>query len=426
MQEILNTQLDERYFCIKHKSGLTVYVMPKQGYKSCCAVFGTKYGSIDTSFRKSRDEEFTVVPEGIAHFLEHKLFESEELDAFARYAETGACANAYTSFDKTCYYFTCTDNFDKSLEILLDFVTSPYFTEQTVEKEQGIISQEIQMYDDVPSWRVFFNLLGALYHNHPVKIDIAGTTESIRQIDADLLYRCYNTFYNLRNMVLCVAGNVTVEQVTSIVDRIITKEAEPCSLERQMPGEPDSVVTDYVKIELDIKSPVFAFGYKDECEGEKSLKEMIEMQVLLEAVAGSSSELYKRLFDMNLINDGFGCEYFCGNGYASMLFQGESAEPEAVAREIKAEIERLQRKGIDEQAFNSARKLLYGRAIMSLNDVDYIANELVGCHFDRCGLFEQIDVYRSMTLSAVQKRLEASFHSDRTALSIVAPIRKAE
>ncbi|MBR5272038.1 MAG: insulinase family protein [Clostridia bacterium] len=426
MQEILNTQLDERYYCVKHSSGLTVYVMPKANYKSCCAVFGTKYGSIDTTFRKNRNEEFTIVPEGIAHFLEHKLFESEELDAFARYAETGASANAYTSFDKTCYYFTCTDNFDKSLEILLDFVTSPYFTEKTVEKEQGIISQEIQMYDDVPSWRVFFNVLGALYHNHPVKIDIAGTTESIRKIDAELLYKCYNTFYNLRNMVLCVAGNVTVEQVMSVVDKVITTQAELCDLERQMPEEPSEVVTDLVKIELDVKSPVFSFGYKDECDGEKSLKEQLEMQVLLEAVAGSSSELYKKLFDMKLINDAFGSEYFCGNGYASVLFQGESANPEAVAKEIKAEIERLQKKGIDEEAFNNARKLLYGRAIMSLNDVDYIANEMVGCHFEHCGLFESIDIYRSMTLASVQKKLENAFDNERTALSIVAPISKAE
>ena len=422
MREILNTQLDERYYLIKHRSGLTVYVMPKKGYKSCCAVFGTKYGSIDTVFRKSRDEEYTAVPEGIAHFLEHKLFESEELDAFARYAQTGACANAYTSFDKTCYYFTCTDNFDKSLEILVDFVTSPYFTQQTVEKEQGIIAQEIKMYDDAPGWRVFFNLLGALYHNHPVKIDIAGTTESIAQIDKDLLYKCYNTFYNLRNMVLCVAGNVTPEQVMEVVDRLIVDEAPLCSLERKMPDEPRSVVKSLVTAELDVKSPVFAFGYKDECEGEKSLKEAIEMQVLLEAVAGTSSELYKKLFDMKLINDSFDFEYFCGNGYASVLFQGESSNPEAVAQEIKAEIEKLQKKGIDEQAFESARKLHYGRAIMNLNDVEHIANELVSCHFDGSGLFEDIEIYRSMTLSAVQKRLETVFLSEYTALSIVNPI----
>ncbi|MBR5773578.1 MAG: insulinase family protein [Clostridia bacterium] len=422
MREILNAQLDERYYSIKHKSGLAVYVMPKEGYKSCCAVFGTKYGSIDTMFRQSRDEEFVTVPEGIAHFLEHKLFESEELDAFARYAQTGACANAYTSFDKTCYYFTCTDNFDKSLEILLDFVTSPYFTQQTVEKEQGIIAQEIKMYDDAPGWRVFFNLLGALYHNHPVKIDIAGTTDSIAQIDKDLLYKCYNTFYNLRNMVLCVSGNVKPEQVMEIVDRLITDEAPLCSLERKMPDEPREVVKSLVTAELDVKSPVFAFGYKDECEGEKTLKETLEMQVLLEAVAGTSSELYKRLFDMKLINDSFDFEYFCGNGYAAVLFQGESSSPEAVAQEIKAEIERLQKKGIDEQAFESARKLHYGRAIMNMGDVEHIANELVSCHFEGCGLFEDIEIYRSMTLTTIQSRLEKVFSSDYTALSVVNPI----
>ena len=202
MKTVDSAVFHEKYYEIDHKSGLKIFVMPKEHYSSAYAVIGTRYGSIDTKFKRSDREDFVTVPEGIAHFLEHKLFESEELDAFTRYAETGASANAYTSFDKTCYLFQCTDRFEDSLRILLDFVTHPYFTKETVEKEQGIIGQEITMYYDVPGWMSTFNLLKCLYKNHPVRIDIAGTVESISHITDKLLYDCYDTFYNLNNLSL--------------------------------------------------------------------------------------------------------------------------------------------------------------------------------------------------------------------------------
>ena len=182
--QIQSKTLQDSYYKLQHKTGLTIYVYPKEGYSSTYAIFGTKYGSVNRIFSVDHQEKITV-PDGIAHYLEHKLFESEDGDAFSRYAKTGASANAYTSFDKTCYLFSCTQNFEQSLEILLDFVQTPYFTPQTVQKEQGIIGQEIKMYDDSPDWRVMFNLLEAMYHNHPVKIDIAGTVASIANITAD-------------------------------------------------------------------------------------------------------------------------------------------------------------------------------------------------------------------------------------------------
>ena len=191
IKEIKSDRIGDRYYEVDHPSGLKIFVYPKENNNSTYAVFGTRYGSIDTCFQSTEDREPNKVPAGIAHYLEHKLFESEDGDAFARYAKTGASANAYTSFDKTCYLFSCTENVYESLEILLDFVQSPYFTEQTVKKEQGIIGQEIRMYDDDPQWRVMFNLLRAMYHTHPVKIDIAGTVESIAEITPELLYKSY-------------------------------------------------------------------------------------------------------------------------------------------------------------------------------------------------------------------------------------------
>ena len=207
---IVSPQTGDKYTHIHHKSGLEILVCEMEGYSTTEAMFGTKYGSINTQFKTAADKDYCTVPEGIAHFLEHKLFENEDCDVFDLYAKTGANANAFTSFDKTCYFFSCSDNFKASLEILLSFVQSPYFTPESVAKEQGIIGQEIRMCDDDPGWRVFFNMLCGLYQKHPVRIDIAGTIESIAEITDDLLYRCYRTFYNLHNMVLAVAGKCTV------------------------------------------------------------------------------------------------------------------------------------------------------------------------------------------------------------------------
>ena len=194
---VKNERTGEQYTYVKHPTGLDIYIWKMEDYSTSYALFGTKYGSINTKFKTKNETDFITVPNGIAHYLEHKLFENEDCDVFSLYAKTGASANAYTSFDKTCYLFSCTDNVYESLEILLSFVQSPYFTEETVQKEQGIIGQEIRMYDDNAGWRVFFNMLQGMYQNHPVKIDIAGTVESIAKINADLLYQCYNTFYNL-------------------------------------------------------------------------------------------------------------------------------------------------------------------------------------------------------------------------------------
>lgn len=279
-------ELRERLYEIDHSSGLKIFVMPKENYKSAYAVIGTKYGSIDTCFKRGDQADFTRVPEGIAHFLEHKLFESEDLDAFTRYAETGASANAYTSFDKTCYLFQCSDRFEDSLRILLDFVTHPYFTKETVEKEQGIIGQEITMYYDVPGWMSTFNLLRCLYKNHPVRIDIAGTVESISEITDKLLYDCYNTFYNLNNMALAVVGNVQPEQVVKICDEMLQK-APDIKIERVFEEEPREIVKNFEEYHLAVSVPVFSFGYKEACKTPvRSIREIVEMEILLEVLAG--------------------------------------------------------------------------------------------------------------------------------------------
>lgn len=419
MKIVESSALGEKYYEIDHKSGLKIFVMPKENYKSTYAVFGTKYGSIDTRFKRSDSDEFTVVPEGIAHFLEHKLFESEELDAFTRYAETGASANAYTSFDKTCYLFQCSDRFEDSLRILLDFVTHPYFTKETVEKEQGIIGQEITMYYDVAGWMSTFNLLRCLYKNHPVRIDIAGTVESISEITDKLLYDCYNTFYNLYNMALVVVGNADADRIVAICDECLEK-AEDVSVERSFEDEPRDIVKAYDEYHLAMSVPVFSFGYKEKCETpERTLKEIVEINILLEVLIGESSPLYSSLIEKGLINSQFSKEYFVGYGYEAIMFDGESTNPQAVADEIKREVARLKKDGIDDELFETVRRNLYGKEIMQYNDIDAVANGMISCYFSDYGIFDTMDIYKNVTKADIEKRLLEVMDEKYSALSVV-------
>ncbi len=416
---VKNDILDEGYYDIDHKSGLKIYVYPKAEYTSTYAVFGTKYGSIDTRFKRSDRDDFIEIPAGTAHFLEHKLFESEELDAFQRYAKTGASANAYTSFDRTCYLFTCTGHFKENFEILLDFVRHPYFTEETVRKEQGIIGQEIDMYKDSPEWECLFNMLGAMYHNHPVKIDIAGTKESIAEITADMLFSCYDTFYNLSNMALAVAGKTTVEEVLEVADRLLEKD-EKVTVERAFKQEPESIVESYVEAHLPVATPVFCFGYKENYDtSERSLKEEVAKNLILDVLAGQMSPLYKELLDEGLINGNFSTEFFNGFNYAAPIVSGESVNPKAVAEKIKARVNVLKKQLITEEDFEIVRKKCYGRTIRAFSDVDTVANGLVVSHFENEELFSEFEVIKELDLNYVNQVLLNSFDEASAVLSVV-------
>ena len=420
IKEIKNELLNEKYYDIDHPSGLKILVMPKENYSSSYAIFATKYGSIDTMIQM-KDGSFKEIPEGTAHFLEHKLFESEDLDAFERFAKTGASANAYTSFDRTGYLFSCSANFKKNLEILLDFVQNPYFTQATVEKEQGIIGQEIDMYKDVPDWEVMFNCLMNMYHNLPVRIDIAGTHEYIAQISAETLYGCYDNFYNLHNMVLSVAGNVSVDEVIEVADKML-KPVEGKMAQRKVIDEPKEVVSSYVEEKLSVATPQFMFGFKENRDTpERTAKEEVTMEILLDMISGQSSELYRRLFDGKLINNSFGFEYFTGFGYSCVFFAGESTEPKAVADEIVKEIKSFRENGFDKAAFDRTKKKLYGRMIMGMNDVDGIANNMAISYFAGEDIFTDFEIYKTVTLEDVEELFKNTLDENYSVLSVIKP-----
>ncbi len=354
------------------KNGLEIYICPKPGFGSKFAIYGTRYGSIDNAFL-TPEGNLVEVPPGIAHFLEHKLFESEDGDAFSRYAVTGASANAYTSFDRTCYLFGCSERFDENLEILLDFVRHPYFTPQTVQKEQGIIGQEIRMYEDSPKWVVLVNLLQGVFQNHPVRIDITGTVESIAQITDKLLYDCYNTFYNPANMFVCIAGDVDPKAVAEKIDATVTEAGN--APRRSMPREPAAVLQTEVTRQMPVAQPLFCLGIKD--TPDRSQKERLAAELAAEILFGKSSVLYKQLVDQALIGGDFGIEYFAGYGFAALLLEGESKCPQAVRDAVMAALAEAQQNGVDPQLFEGARRRAYGGSIRSLNDVEAIVSALV-------------------------------------------------
>ncbi|MCC8042437.1 MAG: insulinase family protein [Oscillospiraceae bacterium] len=419
---IENPRIGEKYTKIMHDSGLMILIWQTPGSVAKHALFGTRYGSVNTTFKTKDDADFVTVPNGIAHYLEHKLFENEDCDVFSLYAKTGASGNAYTSFDRTCYLFSCTNNFADSLKILLDFVQKPYFTEETVRKEQGIIGQEIRMYQDDPNWRVFFNMLGGIYHENPVKIDIAGTVESIAQIDAPLLYRCYNTFYSLPNMCLAIAGDVDIDEILSICDEYL-KKGEDKELISIVPEEPDRVAEKFVSQEFEVAVPLFALGYKSApLTDSERLRAEVLSDIVLALISDESSPLYKSLYDAGLINSEFSSETFVGNGYFVPNFCGESRNPEKTAELINDEIRRCIRDGLDKSRFDMVKKAYYGSMIRQLSSPESLAGLLINTGIVNCGIaFSQIDIAADITLEECQQFLTERFNPDNCTLSVVVP-----
>lgn len=416
--------IGEEYFFTKHPSGLDIYIYPKKGYSSKYAILGTNFGSVNNTFKLKDEENFTVVPDGIAHYLEHKLFASENGDAFELFAKTGASANAYTSFEKTAYLFSCTDNFNQSLEILLDFVQAPYFTEENVEKERGIIAQEIKMYQDSPEWKVYINLLGALYHNHPVKIDIAGSVESIAKITPEVLYNCYKAFYNLHNMALCIVGDLDPDEVLAVIDKKL-QYSSPIEIDRYFPQEPKTVYKKFVSEEFDINSSIFCLGFKEDISSNVTTKDSVYTDLILSYLTSPSSEMYGELLESGLINiASFTGEHLEGPGYSAVIFSGESQNPEKAAEVIKKYTAKLLSSGIKKEDFERIKKAVYGKSMSVYNSVSSTANVLLGFVLSGKDFFGYMKELENATLEELNKRIAAHFKEDNSSLSVAVPKRK--
>lgn len=422
-----NNIIKEKILSGIHESGLRIYLIPKKGFSKYYAIYGTDFGSCDTEFTPGGENEKIFLPDGIAHFLEHKLFEEADgKNAFDRFSLTGANANAYTSFDITAYLFSCTDKFYENLEILLDFVNHPYFTDENVEKEQGIIGQEIKMYDDEPSWRVFFNMLGAMYHNNPVKIDIAGTVESIAKITPELLYKCTDNFYHPSNMALVMVGDIDEEKAISIVDKYVSKTTDG-GLIRHTHTEPFERAKEFVYQNLSVSMPIFMIGFKDNekyTDGYALSKRRIMTQLLLEIYFGQSSDFYMTLYNKGLINTSFSKETELEKSYGFTALSGESKSPEEVYEFVKDYINDLKDKEIDEDSLLRAKRILIGKNLKAYNSVENIGNSLIKVFFNGENPLFYNEITQSITSAELKERFLSHFDTDNCVLSVVKPLEE--
>lgn len=427
MNRFISSVTGETLYHKKHECGLDIYIMPRKDYSAGYAIFGTKYGSVDSEFVVPGESEITKVPDGIAHYLEHKMFDQPDgSNVFDKFSELGANANAFTSFNTTAYLFSAADNIEENLSILLDYVQSPYFTEESVQKEQGIIGQEIKMYDDSGTWRVFFNLLGALYHNHPVKKDIAGTVESISHITSELLYKCYNTFYNLSNMMIFVTGDVDPSAIEKRIDEGIKNNAPfDEEIKKLYPEEPDTINEKIVEQSLSVAIPLFMIGFKDTdtgYDGDRLLKKYIEVSILNKMLFSKGTKLYRELADEGLINDNFSFDYTIQPDYAHVTVDGESSDPKAVFEKILAYIGEKRESGLCSEEYERAKKVIWGDYIRSYNDVEEFSHSFLNMYMAGAVYTNFEKLYDEITFEDIENRFQKLFNEDRAALSVVNPL----
>ncbi|QDS33702.1 EF-P 5-aminopentanol modification-associated protein YfmH [Brevibacillus brevis] len=423
MQTTVFEQVNETVYHETLQNGLQVYLVPKQGFSKTYAVFTTRYGSIDSHFRTRSGEEINV-PDGIAHFLEHKMFEKKDRDVMHEFSKNGASCNAFTSFNRTAYLFSCTDKLDDNLNLLLDYVQDPYFTDASVEKEKGIIGQEITMYDDNPDWKVYVNLLKAMYQKYPINIEIAGTIETISHITKEYLYQCYETFYHPANMLLLVVGSFEPEAIMKLIrENQGAKEFAPApQITRVFPEEPSAPAEAKVEAFLTVGLPKCMIGIKEKENGltkEALLKRELTTKLVLDIAFGTSSAVYERLYDSELITESFDFDYSSEQDYAYTIIGGDTPDPECLVETIKAEIEELKHNGIAQDDFERAKRKKIGNFLRSLNSVEFIANQFTSFKFNGNDLFSVVPTLESITREDVEKRLKEHFLIEQMAVSIV-------
>ena len=427
-EKIVCEKLSETYFKGVHESGLEVIVIPKK-QTTLYSLFATRYGSVDNEFKVEGEENFHSVPAGVAHFLEHKLFEnSNGEDTFLRFSKLGASCNAFTSNDVTAYLFTATENYYEALHELVSFVSDPYFTPETVEKEMGIIEQELRMYEDNPHRVLFENMLTCLYRTHPVRISVGGTVESIHEITPDVLYTCYNTFYNPCNMMLIVCGNVECDKVAEVVTRALPKR-EKVKVIKAPISEKREVNIPYFEKEFSVSLPLFCIGIK-ECDlaPDNIMKRELEHNLIHELLFGRGSNLFENLYSKGLINHKFDASYHVAKNFSYAVISGESRDPVAVFDEVKKEIGAYRRgeKTITDKDFERVVALTWGMCAQVFNSTTDIGDAFLDYELIGEDIARLPDVLYSISKEDLVKRLETSYGEECMALSTIVPFKEAK
>ena len=419
MEKLEFVRVGETMYHEKLENGLNVFVFPKPEFQKGYAFFATNYGGMDMRF--CLNGVWHDTPAGVAHYLEHKMFDTQDGNALQELAANGASPNAFTSNAITGYYFDATEKFEENLRILLSFVSVPWFTQESVDKEQGIIGQEIGMIEDDPDWKVFMNLMAALYKRHPVRVSVAGSVESISHITADTLYACHKAFYDPANMVLCVAGPVDPEHICDVAREILPKEAGPIAAKDYGEKEEPRAAQTLIEERMEVSAPLFQLGYKGDApvNGEMRLRQELVGELALEVLLGNSTPLYAKLYREGLINQNFSYGYESYPGCAFLIAGGESKDPEAVRMAVADEVGRIGREGVDSALWERVKKGVYGNKVRGLNSFENLCVGQAQSFFAGSNFLHFADVFDSIVKAEAEELIANWVTEERAALSVV-------
>ena len=425
MSKTIYPRLGETLYRQKLSNGLQIFVDKRAGFTKKLAYFVTDFGAVHTAFELDGRE--IHVPAGIAHFLEHKMFDLPgDRDVTAELAALGAGTNAFTSYDMTAYYISCTENFEPALKLLLEFVSTPYFTEESVQKEIGIIDQEIGMHLDNPDSRVFENLAAGLYENHPIRVPILGSSKSIREITPQLLEQCHRAFYTPGNMILCIVGDVEPERVAEIATEVLGDQPRSVGRKLKAWDEPMTRVIEQQCMQMEVAMPMFNLGFK--CEpvscGEAAIRQEMVGDLAAEALFGESSELYLRLYEQGLIDSSFGGGFETIDGMAMLLCSGDSDDPEAVREAVLQQADRLSREGVDAVDFLRMKRSAFGRRVRDLDSFDSICFRLCAYALSGYDYFDFPALYERIEKEEIQEFLRRVVRAERCSLSVINPLEE--
>lgn len=416
MEIIENKKIKETAYIETLDNGMKIIVIPKKDTSKKYIVWGTKFGSIDNHFIEPTTGNEITVPDGVAHYLEHKMFEQENgVDSLYRLMALGLDANAYTTNDHTAYLFAGTENFYEGLDELMDYVQHPYFTDENVEKERGIIGQEIGRYDDEPGWKLYVNAMDCLYKNNPIKLDIAGTVESISKITKETLYTCYNTFYHPSNMIMCIAGNFEPEKIIDEVKKRLLPKEKMGEIKRIYPEEPKEINKKENETKMGISMPIFMIGYKDNLKEDK-VKEQIAIEIISNSLLGKTSKLYQELYDEGLLMSTLDADFEFSDEYSHVVIGGESKDPRKVYERVE---QVLKNEKVSKEDFERSKKMIYGEYVSEYNDVENIGRLFLSDSLKGINSLEYIDKFDEVTLEYVNEILEKLFKQNESVISIV-------
>lgn len=423
MKVIESLKIKEKAYIEKLENGMKIIIIPKKNTKKKYVIWGTHFGSIDNRFIMPQTGEEVFIPDGVAHFLEHKMFEQPDgTNSLDTLMALGLDANAYTTNDHTAYLFECTDNFYEGLDELMDYVQHPYFTDENVEKEKGIIGQEINMYDDDPGWQLYINIMNCLYKDNPIKLDIAGSIESISKITPDVLYKCYNTFYHPSNMIMVLCGDFEPEKLLQEVkNRLIPKENQG-EIKRIYPQKENSINKAEKTVKMEVSLPMFMMGFKDiENSAENRIQKHIAIEILLNMLIGKSSDLYKELYENGILLAQPELDYEWSHEYAHVLISGFSQKPELVKQKIDEAISQMQKEGLNEENFNRIKRKIYGDYVIEYNSVANIGRMFLADSMKGINSFDYIEDFETVTKEYTQNVLKDIFKKENEAISIIKP-----